>query len=135
VVFIQIRQQGHIPSGRHCSSQSVESFTPIAINTHMRATDIIRGLLDILDQIDHTTDSTPSQPNNQDDTTRRFLQITDLHSTASLQVANAPQEAYADITAVTTAAGGGVNGPKNPADLHSNSISMYPNFQACAKEQ
>jgi hypothetical protein len=32
-------------------------------------------------------------------------------------IANAPDEKYADIDAVTTLAGGGVNGPKHPADI------------------
>lgn len=33
-------------------------------------------------------------------------------------------------TSVTVNAGGGWNGPKNPADIRANSVSMYPNFQA-----
>jgi hypothetical protein len=32
-------------------------------------------------------------------------------------VANSPNEVVADIEAVTTDAGGGVNGPKDPADI------------------
>jgi hypothetical protein len=31
---------------------------------------------------------------------------------------------------VTTDAGGGLNGPKHPADLRVKDPSMYPNFQA-----
>jgi hypothetical protein len=40
---------------------------------------------------------------------------------------NSPNEVVAGIEAVTTNAGGGWNGPKNPADIKADSVSMYPN--------
>ena len=43
---------------------------------------------------------------------------------------NSPAEVVAGIESVTTNAGGGLNGPKNPADIRADSVSMYPNFQA-----
>jgi hypothetical protein len=43
---------------------------------------------------------------------------------------NSPAEVTAGIESVTTDAGGGWNGPKNPSDIRADSVSMYPNFQA-----
>lgn len=40
-------------------------------------------------------------------------------------LANAPEEAYADVAAVTTDAGGGVNGPSHPADIRVKDPSPY----------
>jgi hypothetical protein len=37
---------------------------------------------------------------------------------------------YADIDSVTKNAGGGVNGPKHPADIRGEHPSMYPAYQA-----
>lgn len=42
---------------------------------------------------------------------------------------NEPQEQYASIEAVTTHAGGGMNGPKHPHDIRVKDPSMYPNQQ------
>ena len=77
-------------------------------------------------------EATAAQPQHHpyDDQVHRFDQVADLVQGGVGTCANQPQEAYADIAAVTTAAGGGVNGPKNPADMRSNSISMYPDYQA-----
>jgi transcriptional regulator of aromatic amino acid metabolism len=43
------------------------------------------------------------------DDIRRFRQIVDLASTQDTQYSNTPKEEYADISAVTSAAGGGIN--------------------------
>ena len=40
-------------------------------------------------------------------------------------LANSPDEKYADISAVTTKAGGGLNGPKNPKDIRVKDPSPY----------
>ena len=114
----------------------------------MRANEIIRGILDLIDTIEGgesqptvsiAIGSTPipnkpdvEEPECADDDIRRFKQIVDLASDEGelSPFSNSPNEKYADIDAVTTAAGGGVNGPKHPADIKSNSISMYPNFLA-----
>jgi len=105
----------------------------------MRATDIIRNVLDLIDQIDCPQEEpyvavavTPAEePVETGVDTNRFKQIFDLLSAQHEQMYdNSPAETVAGIESVTTNAGGGVNGPKNPADIKSNSISMYPNFQA-----
>ena len=41
------------------------------------------------------------------------------------QYSNTPNEQYADVAAVTTQAGGGVNGPKHSADIRGDSIRIY----------
>ena len=94
----------------------------------MRATDFIRNILDVIDGLEHQLPAPASAP--YDDQVHRFDQVADLVQGGVGTCANQPQEAYADIAAVTVDAGGGVNGPKNPADMMSNSISMYPNYQA-----
>ena len=106
----------------------------------MRATEIIRGVLDLIDQLeceqsDPGVAITVVEPGAEAVETgvdsNRFKQIFDLLSTERSQpYDNSPNEAIAGIEAVTTHAGGGVNGPKNPADIKSNSISMYPAWQA-----
>jgi hypothetical protein len=102
----------------------------------MRATDIIRDLLDLIDGIDTTIQSpkptaeiklevpdavAPADINH-------FKQIIDLANQpqAFTDFANQPNEKYADIDSVTTNAGGGVNGPKDPADLKGTTVSLYP---------
>jgi hypothetical protein len=115
----------------------------------MRANEIIRGILDLIDGIDGGTSqptvsiaigSTPiadtpeimDEPDCEHDDIRRFKQIVDLASDEGelSPFSNSPNEKYAGIEAVTGDAGGGVNGPKHPADIKSNSVSMYPNFLA-----
>lgn len=99
----------------------------------MKATEIIRDVLDLIDKIecfDASVQSSASEIQTGVDT-NRFKHIYDLLSAARDQTYNnSPGEAIASISAVTTDAGGGWNGPKNPADIKSNSISMYPNYQA-----
>jgi hypothetical protein len=98
----------------------------------MRAQEIIRAVLDILDREDQAT--VTGQPNDtpQDQTTmsndeNRFKQVFDLLDKKKEAIlTNRPKEQYADIEAVTTNAGGGLNGPKHPADIRSDSVSMYP---------
>ena len=105
----------------------------------MRATDIIRQVLNMIDAID--TNAAQGAPHEEpkeisveieagtDDELARMKQIAGLVSSGETQYSNEPQERIAGIEAVTTDAGGGVNGPKNPADMRANSVSMYPNYQ------
>jgi len=116
----------------------------------MKANEIIRGLLDLIDGIDSNSEqptvkiSLGSEPIESEpmiiaepedefasDDVRRFKQIVDLASTDSTQspFSNAPNEAYADIDAVTTDAGGGVNNPKHPSDQRVQHPSLYPGYQ------
>jgi len=61
-----------------------------------------------------------------EDELARMKQIAGLLGASETQYSNQPQERIAGIEAVTTDAGGGVNGPKNPRDLRGNSIPIYP---------
>lgn len=93
----------------------------------MRATEIIRGVLDLIDQIDCQDTQEPIQTGVD---TNRFKQIFDLLSNDHEQMYNnSPAERVASIDSVTVDAGGGWNGPKNPADMRSDSISLYPAHQ------
>jgi hypothetical protein len=105
----------------------------------MRATEIIRGVLDLIDQLDCAQQSEPEivaiapveEPVQTGVDTNRFKQIFDILSAERSQMYdNSPAEVVAGIESVTTHAGGGWNGPKNPADIRADSVSMYPNFQA-----
>jgi hypothetical protein len=105
----------------------------------MRATEIIRGVLDLIDQVECNQQPEPEvvaiepveEPIQTGVDTNRFKQIFDMLSSQQTQMYdNSPAEVTAGIESVTTHAGGGVNGPKNPADIRSDSVSMYPNYQA-----
>lgn len=83
----------------------------------MRATDIIRAILDMLDQQEQEQrkEQVPNEPGEQ---TSRFKQIFAMLDNPSRgPLANTPNEIVAPVSSVTTDAGGGVNGPKHPADI------------------
>ena len=99
----------------------------------MRATDIVRQVLDLLDQVEGQHDI---QPNAIPDDTcgaeqgepiaGRFKQIfAMLDAPSKGPLGNSPNEVVADIDAVTTLAGGGVNGPKDPADIRVKDPGAY----------
>jgi len=103
----------------------------------MRAVDIIRGVLDMIDSLDAAqqppveiaVSTEPAVDAPLPDELSRMKQIAGLLPQHEPAVANEPCEQIADIDAVTVDAGGGVNGPKHPADMRANSVSMYPNAQ------
>jgi hypothetical protein len=102
----------------------------------MRATDIIRQVLNMIDSIETNMAQGKEEPvvsveieAGADDELARMKQIAGLLGSGETQYSNQPQERIASIEAVTTDAGGGVNGPKHPADMRADSISMYPNHQ------
>lgn len=109
----------------------------------MRATDLIRGVLDLIDQIDCPQQEEPAMAvivqSDEEKIqtgvdTNRFDQIVDLLTADYHQMYdNSPAEAIAGIDSVTNKAGGGWNGPKNPADLRGNSLSLFPGYQAESK--
>lgn len=113
----------------------------------MKATEIIRGVLDLIDKVECSSekpsveivDAEPQQdPIITGLDTNRFKHIfamLDAERSTPPMYNNSPNEVIADIAAVTTDAGGGWNGPKNPADMKSDSISLYPGFQAQIKGQ
>lgn len=92
----------------------------------MRATDIVRQVLDLLDQVEgpHDLKTTDQE---LDDTcgaeegepiAGRFKQIFAMLDNPSNGVlGNSPNEIVSNIDSVTTDAGGGVNGPKHPDDI------------------
>ena len=105
----------------------------------MRATEIIRGVLDLIDRIDCTQQFEPEvatiasveEPIQTGVDQNRFKQIFDISSSQKAQMYdNSPAEVTAGVESVTTHAGGGWNGPKNPADIRADSIAMYPNHGA-----
>jgi len=83
----------------------------------MRITEIIRALLDRLDQLEQDQERDQADAN-------RSEQIRDLRQ--NQPYTTKPQEQYADIDAVTTNAGGGWQGPKDPADIRGEHPSLYP---------
>ena len=92
----------------------------------MRATDIVRQVLDLLDQVEGQHDIEPGVIPNDDacdaeqgePIAGRFKQIfAMLDAPSAGPLANSPNEVVADIEAVTTDAGGGINGPKHPDDI------------------
>ena len=83
----------------------------------MRATDIIRDLLDLLDKVDQNVDQKQPDIDSGEDISR-FKQIFSMLDNPNQgPLSNTPNEVVADIEAVTTDAGGGVNGPKHPDDI------------------
>lgn len=93
----------------------------------MRATEILRGLLDLIDNIDSENDSISdfADENVSDCGCGDDCGCSDCQS----KLANSPNELIATVNMVTTDAGGGVNGPKHPADLKTATFPLYPNLQ------
>ena len=95
----------------------------------MRATDIVRQVLDLLDAVEGQHDLKPEvkidvQQNDEPD--NRFKQILAMLDADSFgPLANSPNEVVAPIEAVTTDAGGGINGPKHPADIRGEHGRLY----------
>lgn len=92
----------------------------------MKTTDIIRTVLDILDASDQETSPQPQEHKPES----RFKAIyTMLSKKRASPLSNSPNEVVADIDAVTTDAGGGINGPKHPHDIRVKDPSAYPDQQ------
>lgn len=103
----------------------------------MRATEFIRNMLDFIDAMDQpkvtVIDVDKDQENPYDDEQRRMVQIQDLEDDEEDYVKNTPHPKVAGIEAVTTGAGGGIGGPRHPADIRTAHGSMYPNAQWSGK--
>lgn len=84
----------------------------------MRGTDLVRSILDLIDEIDQKQiDSTVNIQQN-DEPDNRFRQILAMLNADSFGAyANSPNAVVSDVDSVTVLAGGGVNGPKHPADI------------------
>jgi len=87
----------------------------------MQTTDIIRSVLDLIDQLEQPATASlvvvDDEPNDEQELSR-FKQIFAMLSNPGQgPLANSPNEVVAPVDAVTTLAGGGLNGPKHPADI------------------
>ena len=70
---------------------------------------------------------TASKEEYAPDDIRRFKQIVDLAASGEpTEYSNTPREEYAAMNSVTTAAGGGMQTPKHPADIRGEQPSIYP---------
>lgn len=108
----------------------------------MKINDIIRSVLDLIDQHDEQEQTIIAEPEHEeptivvdiqktssdDEEIARMKQIAGLLTTGPADYANEPQESYADVDAVT-ASGTDLNKSKNPADIRSNAMSMFPAAQ------
>ena len=98
----------------------------------MKAQDIIRSVLDLLDQAEQQPEikvQYNDEPESEVETSR-FKQIFAMLSNRGQgEYSNTPNEIVADVDAVTTNAGGGVNGPKHPHDIRVKDPSAYPDQQ------
>ena len=84
----------------------------------MRTTDIIRSVLDLIDQVEVKQDTSIELPNEPGEQTSRFKQIYAMLSNRGQgEYSNTPNEIVADVDSVTTNAGGGVNGSKHVDDI------------------
>jgi hypothetical protein len=98
----------------------------------MRAQDIIRAVLDLLDKSEEPSGSvevtTDMPPEEGEPIASRFKQIfAMLNNPSEGRLANSPNEVVADIEAVTTDAGGGVNAPKHVDDIRTAHPRQYGN--------
>ena len=103
----------------------------------MRIQDIIRNVLDIIDGVDEqpmvsipkSNEISPLTYTNTGDDINRFKQIVDLADSPEREsFCNEPNIAYSDLDAVTVNAGGGMNGPKHPADIRVKDPSATPHL-------
>ena len=102
----------------------------------MKIQDIIRNVLDIIDNVDDHNPSinipksneiSPLTYTDRGDDINRFRQIVDLADSPERDVyCNEPNVAYGGLDSVTINAGGGMNGPKHPADIRVKDPSATP---------
>ena len=112
----------------------------------MKIQDIIRNMIELIDNIESTTPQIQHhepvkiiQPvhdqsvqainpiSQYGDDINRFRQIVDLANIPS-EYSNEPDEKYAGLDSVTIHAGGGLNGPKHPADIRVKDPSATPHL-------
>jgi hypothetical protein len=92
----------------------------------MKVSEIIRTVLDIIDQAE---EQQPDQPVEDmgytENDIKRFQQIAGLKSSG--EYSTTPNEKYADIDAVTNQAGAdGWQGTKEPEDIRGTTFRIYP---------
>ena len=93
----------------------------------MRATEIVRMTLDLIDMADKPEPKIEIQvATDEPEEEQRFASVFKmLQARGPGEYANSPNEIVAPIEAVTTDAGGGVNGPKDPADIRVKDPGAY----------
>jgi hypothetical protein len=92
----------------------------------MSARDLLRAVLDILDAEDEQKVKADVHIHQNGEPDNRFKQILAMLDADSFgPLANSPNEVVAPIDAVTTLAGGGLNGPKHPADIRVKDPGAY----------
>lgn len=97
----------------------------------MRVSEIIRSVLDLIDQADESEaitrpDELVADEDFYNDELLRMRQIVDvMGGQQATEYSNSPAEEYAGIEAVTTAAGGGVNGPKHVDDIRGVNVRLH----------
>lgn len=97
----------------------------------MKITDIIRGVLDVIDRAEEP-DSVVAAVELE---VEPAAEIADMQKLAGIlgveepEYANAPVEIVAPVTAAFPA-GDDVHYSKNPADIRTNATSMFPDWQA-----
>ena len=100
------------------------------LNTRMKITDIIRGVLDVIDRADEPEAepvmaiAVADEPELAD--MQRLAGILDV---AEPEYANEPNAIVAPLGAAFPA-GDDVHHSKNPADIRTNAPSMFPDWQA-----
>jgi len=94
----------------------------------MKVTEIIRGILDIIDDVETKSRQPDTTGSYADRDIKRFRQIVDLaDQQESSTYGNQPKEQYADLDSVTVDAGADQwQGTKHPADIRGEHPSLYP---------
>lgn len=97
----------------------------------MRATEIIRGVLDLIDQVECAQQVTTQQDPVLGPFAQLFAQMSaePVEQPSASIYDNSPKPHVQGIESVTTAVGHGTLGATSPSDIRSNSISMYPAYQ------
>lgn len=92
----------------------------------MKATEIIRNLLDLIDSVE-TTESNPTV-DYEDETSSSCGSDCDCPECQQTQLSNEPDELYVDTDTILSI-GTDLHKPKHPSDIRADSVSMYPNMQ------
>lgn len=98
----------------------------------MRVSEIIRNILDLIDQADSeeiVNDVDPQPEGYEDNDIKRFRQIVDVADTDEVEgYANTPNEKVADVNAVTTDAGADSwQGTKDVDDIRGTTTRIHGN--------
>lgn len=97
----------------------------------MKVTDIIRGVLDLIDGAENPQPEPVVAVAIDTDVDQELSDMQQLAGILGVEpeYANEPNEIVAPVTA-SFPAGDDVHQSKNPADIRSDSLSMFPDWQA-----